>query len=183
MRSLHEAKNPIDRVTLAWRAMRVGLAGPVCDSLIAPPDPATQGLHLDAPELLQFEIPRSGELLRGGARGIVNSLLAEYARTEPVYRLDDDLLEVSRVVGSLPLGPFLHVEGGERGGEPAVAGSGNGLRTCAISASAERSLVPASSSSSGSSARWARRWCSAEPGRSVLRCWRGCITRVGAWRR
>ncbi|TYT27167.1 DUF1439 domain-containing protein [Luteimonas viscosa] len=72
-------------------------------------DPATQGLHLDAPELLQFEIPRSGELLRGGARGIVNSLLAEYARTEPVYRLDDDLL------AKLPAGSRIGEVGIERG--------------------------------------------------------------------
>lgn len=55
-------------------------------------DPGTQGLHLDHPELLQFELPTSGSLLQGGARGIVNSLLAEYARTEPVYRLDPGLL-------------------------------------------------------------------------------------------
>ncbi|WP_101925924.1 MULTISPECIES: DUF1439 domain-containing protein [Luteimonas] len=55
-------------------------------------DPATRGLHLENPELLQFDLPGSNALLRGGARGVVNSLLAEYARTEPVYRLDDDLL-------------------------------------------------------------------------------------------
>lgn len=55
-------------------------------------DPRTQGLHLDAPELLQFDIPGSGALLEGGARGIVNSLMAELARNEPVYRLDPDLL-------------------------------------------------------------------------------------------
>jgi replicative DNA helicase len=41
MRALHESKNPIDRVTLAWRAMRVGVYGPVCDSLVSPCDPAT----------------------------------------------------------------------------------------------------------------------------------------------
>jgi len=55
-------------------------------------DPATRGLHLQDPELLQFDLPGSNALLQGGARGIVNSLLAEYARSEPVYRLDDDLL-------------------------------------------------------------------------------------------
>lgn len=55
-------------------------------------EPATQGLHLDDPELLQFELPGSGELMRGGSRALVNSLLAEFARSEPVYRLDDDLL-------------------------------------------------------------------------------------------
>lgn len=55
-------------------------------------DPSTRGLHLENPELLQFDLPGSNALLQGGARGIVNSLLAEYARSEPVYRLDDDLL-------------------------------------------------------------------------------------------
>ncbi|TWT18583.1 DUF1439 domain-containing protein [Luteimonas marina] len=72
-------------------------------------EPATQGLHLDAPELLQFEVPGSGELLRGGSRAIVNSLLAEYARSEPVYRLDDDLL------AKLPAGKRIGTVGIERG--------------------------------------------------------------------
>jgi len=72
-------------------------------------EPATQGLHLDAPELLQFDVPGSGELLRGGSRAIVNSLLAEYARSEPVYRLDDDLL------AKLPAGKRIGTVGIERG--------------------------------------------------------------------
>lgn len=55
-------------------------------------DPATQGLHLQDPELLRFDLPGSGSLLSGGARSIVNSLLVEYARTEPVHRLDPGLL-------------------------------------------------------------------------------------------
>ncbi|MDQ3230068.1 MAG: DUF1439 domain-containing protein [Pseudomonadota bacterium] len=55
-------------------------------------DGGTQGLHLDNPELLQFDLPGTGSLLKGGARGIVNSLLAEYARSEPVYQLDPDLM-------------------------------------------------------------------------------------------
>ena len=55
-------------------------------------DATTRGLHLDQPELLDFELPGSNALLRGGARGVINSLLAEYARSEPVYRIDDDLL-------------------------------------------------------------------------------------------
>lgn len=69
-------------------------------------DPATRGLHLDDPELLQFELPGANSLLRGGTRGIVNSLLAEYARSEPVYRLDDDLLSklpTGKRVGSVDI--------------------------------------------------------------------------------
>jgi len=56
-------------------------------------DAATQGLHLADPELLQFDLPGAGSLLKGGARGVVNNLLAEYARSEPVYRLEPSLLE------------------------------------------------------------------------------------------
>ena len=72
-------------------------------------DAGTQGLHLDAPELLQFDLPGSGALLEGGARGIVNSLLAEIARTEPVYRLDPDLLS------RLPAGRRIDAVAIERG--------------------------------------------------------------------
>ncbi|NYZ63678.1 DUF1439 domain-containing protein [Luteimonas deserti] len=69
-------------------------------------DPSTRGLHLDDPELLQFDLPGANALLRGGARGVVNSLIAEYARSEPVYRLDDDLLSklpTGRQVGAVDI--------------------------------------------------------------------------------
>jgi hypothetical protein len=72
-------------------------------------DPRTRGLHLDAPEVLQFELPGAGALLQGGARGIVNSLLAEIARQEPVYVLDADLLS------KLPTGRRIGDVGIERG--------------------------------------------------------------------
>ncbi len=54
--------------------------------------PATHGLHLDNPELLSVDVPGAGSLLKGGTRGLVNTVLADYAASEPVYRLDDDLL-------------------------------------------------------------------------------------------
>jgi hypothetical protein len=72
-------------------------------------DPATQGLHLVDPDLQQFDLPGSGTLLKGGARGVVNSLLADYARTEPVYRLDPDLL------AKLPSGKRIGMVGIDRG--------------------------------------------------------------------
>ncbi len=72
-------------------------------------DARTQGLHLDAPELLQFDIPGSGALLEGSARGVFNSLLTELARNEPVYRLDPDLLS------KLPAGKRIGEVGIERG--------------------------------------------------------------------
>jgi hypothetical protein len=55
-------------------------------------DPATQGLHLENPELLSVEVPGAGSVLQGGTRQLINSVLVEYARLEPVYRLDSDLL-------------------------------------------------------------------------------------------
>ncbi len=72
-------------------------------------DPSTQGLHLVDPDLQQFDLPGSGTLLKGGARGVVNGLLAEYAREEPVYRLDPDLLS------KLPAGKRIGTVGIEKG--------------------------------------------------------------------
>lgn len=55
-------------------------------------DPSTQGLHLQNPELLSVEVPGSGALLQGGTRELLNTVLVEYARQQPVYRLDSELL-------------------------------------------------------------------------------------------
>jgi len=66
-------------------------------------DPATQGLHLDNPEILSVDVPGSGSLMSGGTRQLVNTVLAEYARSEPVYRIDSDVLKrlpASKRIGS-----------------------------------------------------------------------------------
>ena len=55
-------------------------------------EPATQGLHLDNPEIISLDLDGGGSLLQGGSRELVNLLLVEVAREVPVYRLDDDLL-------------------------------------------------------------------------------------------
>ncbi len=55
-------------------------------------DPATQGLHLQDPELLSVEMPGSGALLQGGTRQLLNTVLSQVARQVPVYRLDSELL-------------------------------------------------------------------------------------------
>lgn len=55
-------------------------------------NPATQGLHLQDPELLSIDMPNAGTLLKGGTRELLNAVLVEYANEEPVYRLDSDLL-------------------------------------------------------------------------------------------
>lgn len=72
-------------------------------------NPATRGLHLDQPELLSVDVPGAGSLVRGGTRGLLNLLLAEYAASEPVYRLDDALLR------KLPAGKHIASTGIERG--------------------------------------------------------------------
>lgn len=55
-------------------------------------DPATQGLHLQNPELANINLPNAGSLLSGGTRELLNAVLVEYANEQPVYRLDSDLL-------------------------------------------------------------------------------------------
>ena len=55
-------------------------------------DPATRGLHLDNPEILSVDVPGAGSLMSGGTRQLVNTVLQEYARSEPVYRIESDVL-------------------------------------------------------------------------------------------
>ena len=55
-------------------------------------DPASQGLHLKDPVLLNINLPNAGSLLSGGTRSLLNNLLVEYANQQPVYRLDGELL-------------------------------------------------------------------------------------------
>ena len=89
-------------------------------------DARTQGLHLDAPELLQFDIPGSGALLEGSARGIFNSLLAELARNEPVYRLEPDLLSklpAGKRIGDVGIERDLGLEPGSDSVERAAIGA------------------------------------------------------------
>lgn len=52
-------------------------------------DAGTHGLHLDNPELVNVDVPALGGAMNGTARALVNSWLLDYARQEPVYRLDD----------------------------------------------------------------------------------------------
>jgi hypothetical protein len=55
-------------------------------------DPATRGLHLLNPEIVDVEVPGSGSLKESGTRELINAVLAEYANQEPVYRIDADVL-------------------------------------------------------------------------------------------
>jgi hypothetical protein len=54
-------------------------------------DPQTRGLHLADPELVGVDVPAMGGAMNSTARAAVNAWLANYARQEPVYRLDDNV--------------------------------------------------------------------------------------------
>jgi len=60
-------------------------------------DPGTRGLHLDEPALANVEVPALGGRMNDRVRDALNRWLADYARDEPVYRLDDSLL--GRIAG------------------------------------------------------------------------------------
>lgn len=52
-------------------------------------DAGTHGLHMDNPEIIDVNVPALGGVMSGTARAMLNSWLLDYARQEPVYRLDD----------------------------------------------------------------------------------------------
>ena len=52
-------------------------------------DPSSRGLHLDNPAIVSVDVPALGGAMNGTARTMLNSWLLDYAREEPVYRLDD----------------------------------------------------------------------------------------------
>lgn len=56
-------------------------------------DPATRGLHLDAPSIERLDMPAFGGAMGSGVREFVNSWLVDYARDEPVHRFDGNLIE------------------------------------------------------------------------------------------
>ena len=65
-------------------------------------DPSTRGLHLQQPALENVDVPMLGGMLNTSTRQLLNTWLADYARTEPVYRFDNTLLDRlgSRRIGS-----------------------------------------------------------------------------------
>lgn len=56
-------------------------------------DPTTRGLHLQDPSIENVEVPSLGGAMNSSARGLLNSWLVDYARDEPVYRFDNNLLD------------------------------------------------------------------------------------------
>lgn len=60
-------------------------------------DPGTRGLHLDQPALMDVDVPALGGRMNNRVRDALNRWLVDYARDEPVYQLDDNLL--GRIAG------------------------------------------------------------------------------------
>lgn len=56
-------------------------------------DPTTRGLHLQDPTIENVNVPSLGGMMNSSTRGLLNSWLADYARDEPVYRFDNNLLD------------------------------------------------------------------------------------------
>lgn len=69
-------------------------------------DPGTHGLHLDNPAITSVDVPALGGRMNDNARGLLNRWLVDYARDEPVYRLDDSLLGrlAGRRIGQTTIG-------------------------------------------------------------------------------
>jgi len=69
-------------------------------------DPGTRGLHLDEPAIAFVDVPVLGGRMNDNARGLLNRWLANYARDEPVYRLDDSLIGrlAGRRIGETTIG-------------------------------------------------------------------------------
>jgi hypothetical protein len=53
----------------------------------------THGLHLDQPMIENVDMPALGGVMNSSSRALLNAWLGEYARQEPVYRLDNSLLD------------------------------------------------------------------------------------------
>ena len=61
-------------------------------------DAQTQGFHLDQPSVDEFTPVNGGGRLDSKTRGLINAALVEYARREPIYKIDPT---VAAVLGAL----------------------------------------------------------------------------------
>lgn len=67
-------------------------------------DVASNALYLEEPELESAELPLIGSRMNATGRELINGWLRDYARSEPVYRLDKDMLDTlgsRRIAGTL----------------------------------------------------------------------------------
>ena len=72
-------------------------------------DPGTRGLHMDQPQIVAVDVPALGGVMNDSARNMLNSWLLDYAREEPVYRLDDSTVGrmASRRIDRVDIDPGL----------------------------------------------------------------------------
>jgi Protein of unknown function (DUF1439) len=56
-------------------------------------DVASNALYLEEPELESAELPLIGSRMNATGRDLINGWLRDYARSEPVYRLDKEMLD------------------------------------------------------------------------------------------
>lgn len=54
-------------------------------------DTSTRGFHLEQPTIEDFRGATAGAELDGSTRALLNSFLADYARREPIYRIDPSM--------------------------------------------------------------------------------------------
>ena len=68
-------------------------------------DPNTRGLHMVDPAIVRADVPMLGAM-NATTRDMLNQWLAEYAREEPVYRLDDNAWQrlSGRTIGDTTIG-------------------------------------------------------------------------------
>lgn len=98
---LHEAKNPIDRITLAWRAKRVGLRGQVSSSLLTSRDPATSAGPITSSrrvleQSVRAAVVATADSLQGlAADGRDNATGQAYARLNHLWPQQRRLIKAS----------------------------------------------------------------------------------------
>lgn len=73
-------------------------------------DPATRGLHLQNPELLELRDASREPAVDEQTRGLLNALMQDYAKDQPVYRLD--AVQLAQIPGN-PGADAIHIEGGQ----------------------------------------------------------------------
>lgn len=90
--ALHDANNPIDRITLAWRAARVGIEGPMCEWLTAlspevqvAGDPISIGVHVLEQSVQSALLATSDELERVADDPSLNATSVAYARLNSLW--------------------------------------------------------------------------------------------------
>ena len=90
--ALHETKSPIDPLTLAWRAQKAGIEGPVTNGLLEPRAPVEASANPEAVARRVLEqsvraavIATSDEIERVTADGRVNTTSVAYARLNALW--------------------------------------------------------------------------------------------------